>query len=72
MTPEEIVTADDAGHLDDLMAGRDPDAKVDHRRWCSQPELERVPVLGSIRIGDPIHYRCPECAATTHITTEES
>jgi hypothetical protein len=68
MTPEEIATADQAGHFDALHDGRDPDATVDHRPGCSKPPVVRDMVDSkSIRLTDPVRYRCPECHAQKEI-----
>ncbi|MGA4841688.1 hypothetical protein [Streptomyces sp. G45] len=65
MPPEDIVAADEAGHLDALSDGRDPDATVDHRPGCSNPQItESTPHGNSIRTGDPITFTCTTCNAT--------
>ncbi|WP_119581059.1 hypothetical protein [Streptomyces europaeiscabiei] len=68
MTPEEIVAASDAGHLDALDDGRDPDATVDHKPHCAKPNVQRVLVdTHSVRLGDPVRFECTTCRATKEI-----
>lgn len=68
MTPEEIATADQAGHFDALNDGRDPDATVNHKDGCTKPPAVRHLVDNrSIRLQDPVRYRCTECGATKEI-----
>lgn len=68
MTPEEIATAEDAGHFHDLIGGRDPDASVDHMPGCTKPTVQRDSVFpGSTRVGDTVRYRCPKCSASKEI-----
>lgn len=68
MTAEEISAAAEAGHFHDLEDGNDPDATVDHKPGCSKPQVERVLIDSrSIRMTDPVRYRCPECTATKEI-----
>lgn len=68
MTPEEIVAASEAGHLDALDDGRDPDATVDHMPRCKKPNVQRELVdTHSVRMGDPVRYRCLTCNASKEI-----
>lgn len=68
MTPEEIVAADDAGHLEDLLDGRDPDGTVDHKPYCNEPQVEEgTGHSSSIRVGDPVTFTCRTCHATKQI-----
>lgn len=68
MTPEEIAAAADAGHLDALDDGRDPDATVDHKTNCTEPDVRRVLVdTHSVRLGDPVRYECTNCGAAKEI-----
>ncbi|MFI8422857.1 hypothetical protein [Streptomyces sp. NPDC085479] len=66
MTPEEIAAATDAGHLDALTDGRDPDATVDHRNGCAKPDVQRE-ATSSIRLGDAVAYHCLTCGARKEI-----
>lgn len=68
MSPEEIVAAEDAGHLADLTDGRDPDATVDHKPNCPAPDvITDDGGFRSIRAGDPVTYVCRNCLATKEI-----
>ncbi|WP_327711304.1 hypothetical protein OG912_24850 [Streptomyces sp. NBC_00464] len=68
MTAEEIAVADAAGHLHNITDGNDPDATVDHRRGCTTPNVQRdLRDTRTIRLGDPVIYRCTTCEATKEI-----
>jgi hypothetical protein len=67
MTPDEIAAADQAGHLAALLDGRDPDATVDHRADCNNPDVRQNSNARSIRTGDPVTYACHSCGATKQI-----
>ncbi|MVO86645.1 hypothetical protein GPA10_18245 [Streptomyces sp. p1417] len=68
MTPEEIVAADEAGHLDALNDGGDPDATVEHKPSCKGPDVGPDDEgHRSIRAGDPVTYVCANCHARKEI-----
>lgn len=68
MTPEEIATADQAGHFADLQEGRDPDGTVEHSPNCKGPDvITDDQGARSIRAGDPVAYMCRNCNAKKEI-----